>query len=285
MKSMTGYGLGSAGRGDQQVTVAIRAVNSRFLDLKVRGLDQDPVLEARVRDRVRETLHRGSVQVTVELPEDEKNSGITFNQKRFEEVEKILMFIQQEYGRHLEVGDLVSAGELFLTTAPSKPDARKVMQALDRALQQVDQMRRQEGGKIHTDLAERIATLKSLTEQLRIRAEQSAAERRDKYTSRIKELLNPVPVDETRLAQEIAILAERTDVSEEILRCESHFDQFLTFLEPDEPVGKQMNFLLQEITREVNTIGSKCADLDLVRIVIAMKGEVEKMREQVQNVL
>ncbi|NOZ03689.1 MAG: YicC family protein [FCB group bacterium] len=281
---MTGFGLGKAGRGEDEVTITVRAVNSRYLDLKIRGIEQNPVLEAKIRDRVGEVLQRGSIQINIALPNGSSGT-LVFNRKRFEAIENILLMIQREYGRHLEMGDVFSANDLFIAKQVETVNTQYVMKALNKALSQTEEMRVAEGAKIQKDLEDRVRNLQNLLDRLKELAKTIAVEKREQYQVRIQQLLGKAPVDENRLAVEIAILAEKADITEEIVRCESHFHQFLNFLEPEKPVGKRMNFLLQEIGREINTIGAKSTNVEITKLVIDLKDEVEKIREQVQNVL
>ncbi len=285
IKSMTGFGLGKAGRAEDEVTVTVRTVNSRYLDLKIRGIEQVPELEVKIRNRVSEVLQRGSIQINIDFPNGLDGGTMVFNRKRFEAIQDILLMIQREYSCHIEIGNIFSANDLFITKTVETVNAKNVMKALNKALSQTEEMRVAEGAKIQKDLECRVRNLQDIIDRLKTLAKTTAVERREQYQAKIQQLLGKAPVDESRLAVEIAILAEKADVTEEIVRCESHFHQFLNFLEPDKPVGKRMNFLLQEIGREINTIGAKSTDVKITKLVIDLKDEVEKIREQVQNVL
>jgi uncharacterized protein (TIGR00255 family) len=164
-----------------------------------------------------------------------------------------------------------------------KPDT--VIKALEFALNQVNEMREKEGQQIQDDILSRINKLKSTIQDVGEISSRYSSERQTQMREKVSELLKGEEIDETRLIQEVAFLAERADVTEEIVRCKSHFTQLSSYLNQGEPVGKRINFLIQEIGREVNTIGSKSPQTDVTNHVIEMKGELEKIREQVQNIL
>ena len=159
-----------------------------------------------------------------------------------------------------------------------------LLQAVQSALEGLDQMRHREGEALRTDLAERRCELAGLVEQVRGRAPQVVAEYHVKLQQRLAKLLGGAELDPQRLAQEVALLADRCDITEELVRLESHFSQFDDALDLKEPVGRKLDFLMQEINREVNTIGSKANDATVTNLVVQMKAELEKMREQVQNI-
>ena len=286
MKSMTGFGRGASGKNPQRVTVTIKTYNSRFMDIKVRGCENDPAIETKIRNFIQDKVVRGTAYVTVEPDRNgEQQVPISFNRKRFEAMEKILMTVQKDYGRYLEMSDFVSSQDLIVQTDDFTYSPESIMSALESAFKQVEEMRTSEGGRLKDDLSQRLKLFSDLVEQIAELNDNGSAERKQRYTERVQELLNNIDIDETRVAQEIALLAERADVTEEIIRCRSHIEHYISLMDVDEPVGKRFNFILQEMGREVNTVGSKSANPDLSRMVIQAKDELEKMREQVQNIL
>ena len=285
IQSMTGYGRGSAGKGDKKVTVLIKAVNGRFLDVKIRGLDIDPADEKAVRDVISEKLIRGTIHVNLEMDNGIKTQSLSFNEERFEAIERILLDIQKKYGRHLDMGDIINAGDLFTHVDNGALGRKQLAAAINKACAEVTQMRQSEGEKLKKDFLDRLDILKSVLSQIEIDLPIEFEKRETKYKDRIAELLDNTAIDESRIAQEIAMLAEKADVTEEVVRLKSHFGQFSEMLSDEEPAGRRLNFLLQEMSREINTIGSKSSSEKIVNHVITMKDEAEKMREQIQNIL
>ena len=285
IQSMTGYGRGTAGKGANKVLALIKAVNGRFLDIKVRGLDLDPGDEKKIRDLISEKLTRGTIHVNLELEGGGKKQSLSFNKERFEAIEAILLNIQKDYGRHLDMGDIVSATDLFTHVDAESLGSKQLAKAVLKACDEVSQMRRAEGEKLKSDFEARLSKLNDVLEQVEMELPEESQKRKNKYRSRIAELLEGAQVDENRIAQEIAMMAEKADVTEETVRLKSHFQQFKVLLTEAKPTGRRLNFLIQEMGREINTIGSKSSSQKIVNHVITLKDEAEKMREQVQNIL
>ena len=282
---MTGYGKGSAGSGAQKVNALIKSVNGRFLDIKIRGLDINPSDEKSVRDFIAEKLNRGTIHVNLELESGNNTQTLTFNKDRFESIEGILLEIQKKYGRHLDMGDLINAADLFTYVENDSMESKQLLKAVDLACAELVQMRETEGEKLKHDFEERLIVMKNLLSEIETNLPSEFKKREEKYKNRIAQILDNTALDESRIAQEIAMLAEKADVTEEVVRLKSHFQQFSTMLSEEESAGRRLNFLLQEMSREINTIGSKSSSEKIVNHIISMKNEAEKMREQVQNIL
>ena len=285
IQSMTGYGKGSAGSGAQKVNALIKSVNGRFLDIKIRGLDINPSDEKSVRDFIAEKLNRGTIHVNLELESGNNTQTLTFNKDRFESIEGILLEIQKKYGRHLDMGDLINAADLFTYVENDSMESKQLLKAVDLACAELVQMRETEGEKLKHDFEERLIIMKNLLSEIETNLPSEFKKREEKYKNRIAQILDNTALDESRIAQEIAMLAEKADVTEEVVRLKSHFQQFSTMLSEEESAGRRLNFLLQEMSREINTIGSKSSSEKIVNHIISMKDEAEKMREQVQNIL
>ena len=286
ISSMTGFGRAVTDTDAGQLSASIRSVNSRYLDVKIRGLNLEPEVEKSIRDLMTKSLIRGTVQITFELGNNSaSNKNFTFNKDRFEALDNILKTIAKNYGRELNMGDLMHASDLIAEGKNEMLDPDKIINVTKEALIQVLDMRQAEGCQIQEDLLRRLNVLKTGLRELEKMNVSFADERKEKLESRLQKLLGNHELDETRLAQEVALLAERADVTEETVRLKSHYDQMDNILTAEGAVGKRFIFLLQEITREVNTVGSKNGSIDVVNQVIAMKGELEKMREQAQNIL
>ena len=286
IKSMTGYGRSAVKNGSGQISVTVRAVNSRYFDLKIRGFDLDPALDLDIRNRTQEILKRGSIQLVFEINHNNGTEGLLqLNKSRFEAIESLLQTIQVEYGRHIELSEIVSLKDLFSENDQDEIQPKNILKGLNDALGQADEMRSTEGKIIQKSMEDQLKSFCEKIDKLEQQVKKASKIRKEKYQKKISELLETVPVDETRLAQEIAILSEKADITEEILRCRSHMEQYLSFLQEVEPVGKRLNFLLQETYREINTIGAKNSDMTLTNLVIELKNDTEKLREQAQNIL
>ena len=286
IKSMTGYGRSAVKNGSGQISVTVRAVNSRYFDLKIRSFDLDPALDLDIRNRTQEILKRGSIQLVFEINHNSGTEGLLqFNKSRYEAIESLLQTIQMEYGRHIELSQIVSLKDLFSENDQDKIQPKNILKGLNDALGQADEMRSTEGKIIQKSMEGQLKSFCEKIDKLEQQVKKVSKIRKEKYQKKISELLETVPVDETRLAQEIAILSEKADITEEILRCRSHMEQYLSFLQEVEPVGKRLNFLLQETHREINTIGAKNSDMTLTNLVIELKNDTEKLREQAQNIL
>ena len=282
---MTGFGRGSAGKGPNKIDVEIRTVNSRFLETKIRGFNLDPILEIKVRNTLETSLQRGNVQVRFELKSGQDSQQLSFNRKRFEILQDVVKKIHVEYGQRMNLSDIISTNDLLSADEPEHLKPGIILKAVELALSQVNEMREKEGHQIQTDILNRVELLQTRIDEVGEISGKFNLEKQVQMREKISELLDGEALDETRLIQEVAFLAERADVTEEIVRCKSHFTQLSSYMNQEEPVGKRINFLIQEIGREVNTIGSKSPQPAVTNHVIEIKGELEKIREQVQNIL
>ncbi len=283
--SMTGFGRGSITRPQGQLTVTVRSVNSRYLDLKIKGVDFPPELELKIRERITEMLRRGTVMVTVDVQNNGTRQSLKFNRERYEAIEAILLQIQRDYGRHLDMGQLLSMNDLLASSSIDEFSDADVQKALNLALEEVVRMRLAEGQSLDRDIRAILTALKDRLAAIETNMDTINKEIVERHRSRIKTLIEDHTVDDGRIEQELALLADKMDIREEVVRCSSHIDQFRSLLEQDEPVGKQLNFLLQEMGREINTIGSKSGSESIINSVIDMKSDIEKIREQIQNIL
>ena len=285
IQSMTGYGRGTAGKGINKITSLVKVVNGRYLDIKIRGIEIEPSDYNEIRNLLIEKLVRGTVQVTIEVENKNNLETLSFNKDRFEAIEGILIEVQKKYGRHLEMSDIINSNDLFYYSEPQSLDSKLLINSVTKACDEVNSMRKKEGGKLKSDLDDRLNVLIKLLLKLEKQIPEETKKRAKKYRVRVGELAQDISIDESRIIQEIAILAEKADITEEVVRLKSHFDQFKSIIAKTEPVGKQLNFLIQEISREMNTIGSKTSSNDLINTIIIMKDELEKIREQTQNIL
>ena len=282
---MTGFGRGSAGKGPNKIDVEIRTVNSRFLETKIRGFNLDPILEIKVRNTLETSLQRGNVQVRFELKSGQDSQKLSFNRKRFEILQDVIKKIHVDYGQRMNLSDIISTNDLLSADEPENLKPGIILKAVELALNQVNEMREKEGHQIQTDILNRMELLQTRIDEVGEISGKFSLEKQVQMREKISEFLDGEALDETRLIQEVAFLSERADITEEIVRCKSHFTQLSSYMNQEEPVGKRINFLIQEIGREVNTIGSKSPQPAVTNHVIEIKGELEKIREQVQNIL
>ena len=283
---MSGFGQGTAQLKNGMCTISVRALNSRYLDIKLSGIEGYPDLDHLIRNKITEKLERGSIQLNVNLNFGMNGkSHFQFNQERFELIDKILSTIKKKYGRHMNMADIITSKDLFMDGPETDIDSSEILTAINLALSQVDSMRIKEGEKTAEHLASLLDEIADLVEVLKEKTKKIIEKKINKYREKIQDLINGIPVEESRLSMEIMILADKTDVSEELSRSLSHIDQFRQLMKLDEPVGKRLNFLTQELNREVNTLGVKAADVTVSRDVIDLKSGIEKIREQIQNIL
>jgi uncharacterized protein (TIGR00255 family) len=230
-------------------------------------------------------LIRGTVHVSIEKNQVLNKGNLSFNRQRFEAVENVLYEIQKEYGRSLDMSSLISSEDLFLNGDNNELKEKTIMDALNIALDQVQTMRNNEGQAIYNDTLARLVSLADQLSSIGTLSKGLVTDQKEKLQKRVSKLMDNAAIDEQRFAQEVAMLADRTDISEELVRIRSHIDQFKALLALEEPTGKRLSFLLQELSREINTVGSKSGTGAIINIVVDFKNQLEKIREQVQNVL
>ena len=291
MKSMTGYGRASVVGRDFSVAVDLKTVNNRFLDIHLRMSSELASLEPAIKRQIGNRLSRGRVDANVNL---ERTTSISYelNRPLIAGYIEALRMVQTEFGVMGEL-DINSLARLpgALQTARDSLSAEVIAgveQAVDEGLSELERMREQEGEMLRAEMADRIEKIEVLVPTIENAAGTLVDAYRARLQKRIAELLNregqSIEVDPARLAQEVAYLADRSDVSEEMLRVRSHLSQFREALNATAESGKMLDFLLQELNREANTTLSKSTDLTIKEAALAIKAEVEKLREQVQNV-
>ena len=285
IKSMTGFGRSEAGSDVNKIEVEIKSVNSRFFEIKFRGYTLEPILEKQIYTVLDKMLKRGNIQVRIDFNKLSQTNKIMFNKERFEVIQNVLKEIQVGYGQRINLSDIITTQDLLKSNDSSDFDNADILDAVKNALVQLNQMREKEGHLIYLDLTKRISNLKLIIDKSEKLAKIFSSEKELLLRKKIKELLLNESLDESRLIQEVAYIADRADITEELVRCRSHFEQLDAYMDDSEPVGKKINFLIQEIGREVNTIGSKSHQTEVTKNVIELKAELEKIREQIQNVL
>jgi uncharacterized protein (TIGR00255 family) len=288
--SMTGYGKGEAECEGLTVSVEIKSVNHRYADISVKMPRTLMALENRLRKQIGQSIKRGKVDVYVnyELSGDAQ-SAPQLNIELAKAYSQLLGEMQSTLGLSGDISAEYIASQKDVLLVQEAELDEEVLQdclfnALGVAIEHLLKMRRAEGEETRLDIESRLQTAQTLLEDVTVRAPQVPLEWQGKLSERLARLQQGVEFDPQRVAQEIAIFTDRCDISEEIARFKSHVVQFRTLFEDQEPVGRKMDFLVQELNREVNTMGSKSNDADLTKAVVAMKSELEKIREQVQNI-
>lgn len=289
-KSMTGYGRARSLVGGRDITFEVKSVNNRFLDLTVKMSRLYNPLEDRIKQLVRNYTTRGKVDVylTVDNIEGDKTE-LSVNREFVDSYVRQLRSLQNEYelAGDVDVSLVASRQETFITKK-SDEDMESVWAAIEpvarEALEGYFAMRRTEGEKLKDDILSRIDKLEQLRNAVSKMAPASVAAAKTRMLERVKELCGNVPLDEARLITECAVYADKSDITEEIVRLGSHFSQLRKLLSKDDNIGKTVDFLLQETNREINTIGSKSSDVEIANIVVEVKSELEKIREQIQNI-
>ena len=286
-RSMTGYGAGTAETADYRVVVEMKAVNQRFLEITPHMPRAFGAWEGDLRDLIRTRVARGKLNVYVSFEDrSEKRYAVHVNEGLARAYYAALGRVAHAVDAPLSDGVRMTAAYEGVITISEDADlsgARSVfLDAAAQALDALDVMRLAEGAHIVRDFEKRLARLEEQREEVKQHAPQIAADYRAHLTAVLAEFRAVMP-DETRIMQEAALYADRVNVTEELVRLASHFAQFRTILAEEEPVGRRLDFLLQEINRETNTIGSKVNSAAIQQVVVAMKNEVEKLREQVQN--
>ncbi len=292
---MTGFGVGNAPVGGGRIGVEVRAVNGRFLDVRVRLPPELAELSGMVETEARKCLSRGRCDISIRA-EGAIFAAPAIDKERARAAYRALVELKDELapGADVPFSMLSALPDLFSPVRASNcaPFEKAVRAALASALDDLDLMRKKEGRAIADDLSRRVATARHLMEGISGRAPDLLEIQARKFKERFARISSIVAegqpdsdlVDPLRVEQEMALLLERSDISEELTRLASHVEQMLAYLPDDEPVGRRLDFLLQEMAREINTIGAKSQDLRTVHLVIELKAEIERMREQVQNV-
>jgi len=290
VRSMTGFGRGEAEKDGRFWTVELRCVNNRFLDLKTKLPKGYQVLEERIRKKVSESHQRGRVDLMLSVSGDFSDLlHVELNLGLAESYHQALGRIAGALGieNTVSVAQLASYPDILVREQQEEDiDALwpLVEKALDEALAGCDSMRCQEGVALVSDLTTRLRGFGDTIAVIENSIPEILQQREKNLKERLDKLLGNVEIDPMRLAQEVAILADKTDVTEEIVRLRSHIRQFESFLAEDAAVGRKLDFLLQEFLREVNTIASKISDAQVAHLTVDLKSELEKMREQVQNI-
>ena len=293
IRSMTGFGAADGEVGGQRVSVEIRSVNHRYFSPSIKLPGALSRWEGEVRDALRRGVTRGHVTLSARFERDEQESptALPIDEARFASYVTQLRDLQSKYGLQdtLDVAAVLRMPDVFVAATPREEltaeAGPQIVAVVDRAVEALLVMRVAEGARLVQYLDERLAMIEAALARIAVRAPERVTDQRDRLRTAVRELTAGLAVDETRLAQEIALLADRLDVQEELSRFNAHIDAFRAALRSDstEGVGKRLGFLLQEMLREANTTGSKGNDAAIVADVLLIKEELERIREQVEN--
>ena len=291
IKSMTGYGRAETILKGKRTVAEIKSLNHRYLEVSLRLPPTLASLEMEIKKKIAKVFSRGKIEVSIRMDYNgspDKITGLDLNIPLIRSYYSLLCRIKQELNMKDEITLAMMAAFRDAFAAPEEDDIAAVWQllevVLDEAVVALTVMREKEGDVLCRDLRDRVATVARLLDVVGNRGPQALTAYQKRLRERIRELRGDMEIDESRLMQEIAIMAEKSDIMEEIVRLRSHIDQFNDMLQSDQAVGRKVDFLIQEMGREVNTIGSKSGDAEISRHVIEIKSELARIREQVQNI-
>ncbi len=290
LKSMTGFGRAVEEIDGYVITVELKSVNHRYFDFSSRIPRQYGFLDDKLKSYINSKVSRGKVECYVSVEAlDTEDAAVVINKTLTSAYVKALKELSEEYSLKEDFGTaFVSRLPDVFVLKKADEDEEKIWQLVksvtDEAIEKFIQMRAVEGAKMKEDVASRAEYILDCVSFIEDRSPQTVKEYNDKLVERVHEIIGDVSLDEQRIIQEVAIYADKVAVAEETVRLRSHIAQLKTFLESEEPIGRKMDFLVQEINRETNTIGSKANDVEIARKVVDIKAEVEKIREQIQNI-
>ncbi len=289
IKSMTGFGRGEFSQGTNTFAVDVRSVNHRYCDVSIKMPRSVSVLEEKVREFVNDKVSRGKIDVYINYSTFRQNSQVKLDTNLACAYADSLNTLKEMF----KIKD-----EISLTLLARFPDVMvpetveqdmeelwsNLKEALESAFVALVEMREREGGRLKDDLFKKIDNIKLHVENIKGKSAGIVDEYRNKLYERIKELTSDIPIDENRLLTEVAIFADKSSIDEEIVRLGCHMEELRKTLSFNGPIGKKLDFIIQEMNREINTIGSKSTNLEVLNLVINIKTEIEKIREQVQNI-
>ena len=291
IKSMTGFGRADGALDNLKITVEIRSVNHKYQELSFKMPKDFFILEEQLRKKVKEYISRGRVDLFLSFDKEERNTqNLQIDWQLISQYIDAVSELHERYNllEQLSAKDLIRFPNVVnfgYDEIVADQIAEQLLELVDSALQELSQMRLTEGASLYYDLVEKLRGVQDLLGKVEERAPLVVKDYQERLTERIQDLTAGLAeIDESRVLTEVAFFADKVSIDEEVNRLKSHFSQFLTIIDETEPVGRKLDFLIQEINREVNTIGSKANDISLSQYVVEMKSEIEKIREQVQNI-
>lgn len=292
LRSMTGYGHGEVLVGESRIISEVRSLNHRFLDISARISRNFFSLEKDIKKLVASYVPRGKVDVSIQFEFPRKaNSNIMMNTAAAKHLHDLLQQIQKDLSipGDINLATFLTFKDIIFENTEENFDEKQswefIRPCLEQALLAMRQMQENEGEELSRDILQRLKYIENLLGDIEIRAPESLMARKQALQKRVNALCVGVEVDEGRMFQEIAILSDKSDITEELVRAKNHVKQFIQWLDTHDPIGRKLDFLIQEINREVNTLGAKVSDSEISLKVVDIKNELEKVREQVQNVM
>ena len=287
---MTGFGRGEGETTLGKVFVETRSVNHRYCDINIKLPKRLTPFENRIKEIIRVQVSRGRIDIFLKLDNlGEENVHLSVDLHLAKQYYQVLQSLKESLHLKDKITLELVAGAKDVITAKEEagdlePFWQEVLPILKRSFQDLDDMKRSEGEILSKDLRQRLERITQELGEIKHLSPSRLEAYRNRLHEKVRSLLGGIDVDPSRFQQEVALLAERTDITEEIVRAESHLAQFLTLMKAEEPVGRKMDFLLQEIHRETNTVSAKANDAEISQRVVEIKAELEKIREQVQNI-
>lgn len=286
---MTGYGVGKIKRGDQECLVEIKTLNNKYCDIMIKNSMQSLEIEQKIEKLIKEKIFRGKVNILIKVesynPGEEK---VILNESLFNSYCEALKILKEKYKfkDEINIDSIIKFKDIFQVVKEEETGKMwpLIEEAVNKALDSLLEMREREGKILINDIKKRIKKIIKLMEKIEKYSKLSLQDYKGNFLSKLKELTNGLNVDEGRIELEAAIFAGKSDITEEIIRTKSHLIQFNDLLNSKESAGRKMDFLIQEINREINTIGSKNNNLKIISLVILAKSELEKIREQARNI-
>ncbi len=290
MQSMTGYGKGQVSAGNLEIIIEIKSVNNRYLDILFRMPSMVSAFETDLRKLIKKSVNRGKVSVFAEIKQTLNNDNSSaINEDKLNYYYNNLKAIKEKLALSgpIEISHLLSFQDLFETDISRIDEAefkQHLIKSVELALEAFNAMRLKEGQHLIDDMTVRLDKIEAITKQVHEKAPANVRAEFEKLKNRVNELLDNQQVDNDRLEQEIALISDKVDITEELTRMESHIGQFRQTLKRDKELGKKLTFILQEMHREANTMNSKTTDIKISHLIIQVKEEIEKIREQTQNI-
>jgi len=290
LKSMTGYGRNEAIEGGKKILCEIKSVNHRYSDYNIKVPKYYGFLEDKIREFASKYISRGKVDIYVSTQSyEESDKEIVVNMDLARSYIDALASLRDEFSLRddVSVSSVARYPDIF-TLEKKEEDEEEIWQAvkkvLEPAIESFNAMREREGERIQKDLEARVEYMKTIAKKIDERSPETVNEYRNRLYEKIKEVLENKDIDDARVLTEVAIFADKVAVNEEMVRLASHFVEFYNICASGEPAGRKLDFLIQEINREINTTGSKAGDIEIAKMVVELKAETEKLREQIQNI-
>jgi len=290
VSSMTGFGRGTSETEEMGYTIEIKSVNHRYLDLNIKLPKSLISLEGRIRREIQNKINRGKIDLFLTQNVYQiKNEKAIFNKKVADSYVACLKDVKERYNAADDISvSLISRFPEVITLEQKEEDLESIWglicSALNEAIDKLNIMRTIEGEKLKEDILIKLMGIEKMVLKIEEKAPQVPLIYKEKLQNRLKELLENNQIDESRLYSEVTMFSDRSCIDEEIVRLKSHISQLRSTLSMDEPIGRKLDFIVQEMNRETNTIGSKANDLEITKYVLEMKNDIEKIREQIQNI-